>query len=134
MVGTFGYELDVTRIPQEDRDAIPAQIEEFNKFNKLVRTGDHYRIGNMFEDNTWDAWEFVAKDKSEALLEYIQVLKEPSVFLHRVRLAGLEKGCYYRHEETGKVYSAEVLMNSGFDIPSLWGDFQSYIAHFIKEN
>jgi len=134
MVGTFGYELDVTRIPQEDRDAIPAQIEEFNKFNKLVRTGDHYRIGNMFEDNSWDAWEFVAKDKSEALLEYIQVLKEPSVFLHRVRLAGLEKGCYYRHEETGKVYSAEVLMNSGFDIPSLWGDFQSYIAHFIKEN
>lgn len=134
MVGTFGYELDVTRIPQEDRDAIPAQIKEFNKFNKLVRTGDHYRIGNMFEDNTWDAWEFVAKDKSEALLEYIQVLKEPSVFLHRVRLAGLEKGCYYRHEETGKVYSAEVLMNSGFDIPSLWGDFQSYIAHFIKEN
>lgn len=134
MVGTFGYELDVTRIPQEDRDAIPAQIEEFNKFNNLVRTGDHYRIGNMFEDNTWDAWEFVAKDKSEALLEYVQVLKEPSVFLHRVRLAGLEKGCYYRHEETGKVYSAEVLMNSGFDIPSLWGDFQSYIAHFIKEN
>ena len=134
MVGTFGYELDVTRIPQEDRDAIPAQIEEFNKFNKLVRTGDHYRIGNMFEDNSWDAWEFVAKDKSEALLEYVQVLKEPSVFLHRVRLAGLEKGCYYRHEETGKVYSAEVLMNSGFDIPSLWGDFQSYIAHFIKEN
>ena len=49
MVGTFGYELDVTRIPQEDRDAIPAQIEEFNKFNKLVRTGDHYRIGNMLQ-------------------------------------------------------------------------------------
>ena len=102
MVGTFGYELDITKISDDD--------------------------------NRFDAWEFVAKDKSEALLEYVQVLKEPSVFLHRVRLAGLEKGCYYRHEETGKVYSAEVLMNSGFDIPSLWGDFQSYIAHFIKEN
>ncbi len=73
---------------------------------------------------------FVAKDKSEALLEYIQVLKEPSVFLHRLRLVGLKKGAYYKHEETGRVYSAEVLMNSGFDIPSLWGDFQSYIAHF----
>ena len=78
MVGTFGYELDVTRIPQEDRDAIPPQIEEFNKFNKLVRTGDHYRIGNMFEDNTWDAWEFVAKDKSEALFEFVQVLGRPN--------------------------------------------------------
>ena len=134
MVGTFGYELDITKISDDDKWNIRKQIEEFNKYNPLVRTGDHYRIGNPFDNDRFDAWEFVAKDKSEALLEYIQVLKEPSVFLHRVRLAGLEKGCYYRHEETGKVYSAEVLMNSGFDIPSLWGDFQSYIAHFIKEN
>jgi len=134
MVGTFGYELDITKISDDDKWNIRKQIEEFNKYNPLVRTGDHYRIGNPFDNDRFDAWEFVAKDKSEALLEYVQVLKEPSVFLHRVRLAGLEKGCYYRHEETGKVYSAEVLMNSGFDIPSLWGDFQSYIAHFIKEN
>ena len=132
MVGTFGYELDITKISDDDKWNIRKQIEDFNKYNPLVRTGDHYRIGDPFANDRFDAWEFVAKDKSEALLEYIQVLKEPSVFLHRVRLVGLEKGRYYRHEETGRVYSAEVLMNSGFDIPSLWGDFQSYIAHFIR--
>ena len=98
MVGTFGYELDVTRIPQEDRDAIPAQIEEFNKFNKLVRTGDHYRIGNMFEDNTWDAWEFVAKDKSEALFEFVQVLGRPNERSRRIKLKGLEADAYYYEE------------------------------------
>ena len=132
MVGTFGYELDITKISDEDKWNIKKQIEEFNKYNPLVRTGDYYRLGNPFDNDRFDAWEFVAKDKSEALLEYIQVLKEPSVFLHRVRLAGLEKSACYKHEETGRVYSAELLMNSGFDIPSLWGDFQSYIAHFIK--
>ena len=132
MSGTFGYELDVTKISDDDKYAIKEQIEEFNKYNPLVRTGDYYRIGDPFANDRFDAWQFVAKDKSETLLEYVQVLKEPSVFLHRVKLKGLEKGCYYRHEQTGRVYSAELLMNSGFDIPSLWGDFRSFIAHFVR--
>lgn len=139
MVGTFGYELDVTRIPQEDRDAIPAQIEEFNKFNKLVRTGDHYRIGNMFEDNTWDAWEFVAKDKSEALFEFVQVLARPNERSRRIKLKGLEPEAYYYEEsEPDKKISGAALMNAGINIAKMWngdglyGDFCSKILHFIK--
>ena len=139
MVGTFGYELDVTRIPQEDRDAIPAQIEEFNKFNKLVRTGDHYRIGNMFEDNTWDAWEFVAKDKSEALFEFVQVLGRPNERSRRIKLNGLEADAYYYEEnEPDKKISGAALMNAGINIAKMWngdglyGDFCSKILHFIK--
>ena len=139
MVGTFGYELDVTRIPQEDRDAIPAQIEEFNKFNKLVRTGDHYRIGNMFEDNTWDAWEFVAKDKSEALFEFVQVLGRPNERSRRIKLKGLEADAYYYVEnEPDKKISGAALMNAGINIAKMWngdglyGDFCSKILHFIK--
>ena len=139
MVGTFGYELDVTRIPQEDRDAIPAQIEEFNKFNKLVRTGDHYRIGNMFEDNTWDAWEFVAKDKSEALFEFVQVLGRPNERSRRIKLKGLEADAYYYEEnEPDKKISGATLMNAGINIAKMWngdglyGDFCSKILHFIK--
>lgn len=139
MVGTFGYELDVTRIPQEDRDAIPAQIEEFNKFNKLVRTGDHYRIGNMFEDNTWDAWEFVAKDKSEALFEFVQVLGRPNERSRRIKLKGLEADAYYYEEnEPDKKISGAALMNAGINIAKMWngdglyGDFCSKILHFIK--
>ena len=139
MVGTFGYELDVTRIPQEDRDAIPAQIEEFNKFNKLVRTGDHYRIGNMFEDNSWDAWEFVAKDKSEALFEFVQVLGRPNERSRRIKLKGLEADAYYYEEnEPDKKISGAALMNAGINIAKMWngdglyGDFCSKILHFIK--
>ncbi len=130
--GTFGYELDVTKLSDEDKNAIKGQIAEFEKYNPLVRNGDYYRIGDPFANDRYDAWEFVAKDKSEALLEYVQVLKEPSVFLQRVRLKGLQKGCFYRCEQNGRTYSAEALMNSGFDIPSLWGDFRSYIAYFTK--
>ena len=132
MVGTFGYELDVTRISDSDKAEIKEQIEEFNKYNPLVRTGDYYRIGDPFANDLFDAWEFVAKDKSEALLEYVQVLKEPSVFEQRIRLKGLDKSKTYRHEQSGKLFSGAFLMNNGFHIPNMWGDFQSYIAHFVE--
>ena len=139
MVGTFGYELDVTRIPQEDRDAIPTQIEEFNKFNTLVRTGDHYRIGNMFEDNTWDAWMFVSKDKTNALFEFVQVLARPNERSRRIKLKGLDPDAYYYEEsEPDKKISGAALMNAGINIAKIWGadgisgDFSSKILHFIK--
>lgn len=133
MVGTFGYELDVTKIPEEDRNAIPGQIAEFNKYNKLVRTGDHYRIGNMFEDNTWDAWMFVARDKGEALFEFVQVLSRPNERSRRIKLKGLEPNAYYYEESNPEVkLSGAALMQGGINITSLWGDYQSKILHFIK--
>ncbi len=133
MVGTFGYELDVTKISQQDRDAIPAQIAEFNKYNALVRTGDHYRIGNIFEDNLWDAWMFVSKDKSEALFEFVQVLCRPNERSRRIKLKGLDPDAYYYEEQTPDVtLSGQALMQCGVNIGGLWGDHQSKILHFIK--
>ena len=139
MVGTFGYELDVTKIPQQDRDMIPAQIEEFKKYNPLVRTGDHYRIGNTFEDITWDAWMFVAKDKAEALFEFVQVLARPNERSRRIKLKGLDPDAYYYEESSPDVkISGAALMNAGINVAKIWnaddisGDFASKILHFIK--
>ena len=132
MVGTFGYELDVTRIPQEDRDAIPAQIAEFNKYNPIVRTGDQYRIGNVFEDNMWDAWIFVAKDKSEAVFTYVQVLGRPNYRSRRIKLKGLDPDASYKNMETGEIHSGNVLMNVGIFV-KLDGDFTSKVVHFVKQ-
>ncbi|MBR1567862.1 MAG: alpha-galactosidase [Lachnospiraceae bacterium] len=132
MVGTFGYELDITKIPQENRDEIPAQIEEFKKYNPLVRTGDQYRIGNMFEDNTWDAWMFVSKDKKEAVFEFIQVLGRPNERSRRIHLKGLDPDTYYCEEnDPEEKLSGAALMNCGINIGGLWGDYQSKVLHYI---
>lgn len=140
MVGTFGYELDVTRISQTDRDMIPLQIEEFKKYNALVRTGDQYRIGNTFEDIEWDAWMFVAKDKSEALFEFVQILGRPNERSRRIKLKGLDADAFYYEESDPNIkISGAALMNAGINISklwnadNLWGDFQSKVLHFIKE-
>ncbi len=132
MVGTFGYELDITKIPQEDRDAIPAQIAEFNKYNPILRTGDQYRIGNIFEDNMWDAWIFVAKDKSEAVFTFVQVLGRPNYRNRRVKLKGLDPDAMYKNMTNGEIHSGTALMNAGIFI-GLNGDFASQVIHFVKQ-
>lgn len=131
--GTFGYELDVTKIPKEDRDMIPEQVAIYHKYNSLIRKGDLYRIGNLFENPEYDCVSYVAKDKSEILVTYFQVLNRPNYHSRRIRLKGLQKDSYYRNEETNEVYSGAALMNGGVLIKGLWGDFKGKLLHFIRE-
>ncbi|MBR6275152.1 MAG: alpha-galactosidase, partial [Lachnospiraceae bacterium] len=131
LVGTFGYELDVTRIPEADRNAISGQIEKFKKYNPLVRTGDQYRIGNIFDDNTYDAWMFVAKDKSEALLTIVQVLGRPNYPQRVFKLPGLSTDDKYLLEELDITLSGETLENAGVAI-EMYGDFSSRTIHLVK--
>lgn len=132
LVGTFGYELDVTRIPEQDRNSIPGQIEKFKKYNPLVRTGDQYRIGNIFENNMWDAWIFVAKDKSEALLTVVQVLGRPNYPSRVFKLKGLDPERVYLVEEQGLKLSGRTLMNAGLPI-EMYGDFTSKTFHIVGQ-
>jgi len=131
MVGTFGYELDVTRISEQDRNEIPGQIEQFKKYNPLIRTGDQYRIGNVFEDNTWDAWIFVAKDKSEAVFTFVQVLGRPNYGSRRIKLKGLDPNGKYLSSETGEIHTGATLMNCGINI-TVHGDFSSKVIYFNR--
>ena len=44
--GTFGYELDITKLPAEERAMIPGQVALYKKFSDLVRNGDYNRIAS----------------------------------------------------------------------------------------
>lgn len=129
--GTFGYELDVTKIPQEDRDLIPGQVAMYHKYNDLIRNGDLYRIGNIFENPQYNCTEYISKDKGEVLVIYVQVLMRANYHSRRIRLKGLEKEAYYKNEDTGEILSGAALMNAGILIKGLWGDFESKLIHFI---
>lgn len=129
MAGTFGYELDVTKLSEEERQQIPEQIHQFKKYSPIMRNGDQYRIGNMFEDTTWDAWMFVTKDKTKAVFTYVQVLAKPNAPSPIVKLKGLNPNKKYLNNQTGEIYSGAALMNCGVKI-NLQGDFSSTIIEF----
>lgn len=133
LAGTFGYELDVTKIPQADRDMIPSQVEMYHKYNDLVRSGDYYRIANYSENHQYDCYEVASKDKKEALVTYVEVLRRANHKSRILRLKGLNPDAMYRLEGTDEVYAGDVLMNAGILSPSTWGDFSSRLMHFVQE-
>lgn len=132
LAGTFGYELDVTKIPQEDRDMIPRQVEMYHRYNDLVREGDYYRIASYQENRFYDCWQVVSKAKDRALVTFVQVLNRPNYHSRRLKLQGLESDARYMVEGTDRCYDGDVLMQCGLPIGNMWGDFQSILISLIK--
>lgn len=132
LAGTFGYELDVTKIPNDDRAMIPEQVKMYHKYNDLVREGDYYRLASYGENHRYDCWQVVSKDKSESLITFINVLHSVASRSKNIRLKGLESTKRYQIEGTDQVYSGSTLMNAGILIENLYGDFKGKLLH-LKE-
>lgn len=130
--GTFGYELDVTRIPEADRNQIPEQVALYHKYNDLIRQGDYYRLKNYAENHYEDAWSVVAKDKREVLVTFVQVLGRPNRHSTRLCLKGLDPNAKYQDEATQMIYSGDTLMYAGLLMQGMHGDFTSKLIHLIK--
>ena len=133
LAGTFGYELDITKIPQEDQEMIPQQVQMYHKYNDLVREGDYYRIASYRENHEFDCYLVAAKDKKEALVTFVQVIGRPNYHSRCIRLQGLDPAMNYRMEGTDQVYGGDLLMNAGLQVENLWGDAQSKLYHLIAE-
>ena len=133
--GTFGYELDITKIPEEEREAIPGQVELYHRYGEIVREGDYYRIAREAETVYFDAWMSVLKDKSKALLTYIQCRAYPNGKARVIRPKGLNPDASYEIKLIGSgekktwealspgVLSGKTLMNAGIIVPLLPGDY-----------
>ena len=132
MAGTFGYELDVTRIPEEDRALIPGQCEDYHRYHHLVETGDYYRIASWQENHEYDCYEVAAKDKSEALVTFIQILSRPNYSSYRIRLQGLDPHADYALTGTDEVYHGDLLMQGGYLVQREFGDLKGKLLHFTR--
>lgn len=131
LAGTFGYELDVTTLSEEEKERIPEQIARYKKYAPLIQGGDYYRIASYRETHTYDCYEIVSKDRSEAVVFFIQVLNEPNRRSRKIRLQGLDGQAVY--DVGGKRYTGEALMYAGYILPRPWGDFQPVILELHRE-
>ncbi len=138
--GTFGYELDVTRIPEADRNMIPSQIKMYHRYNDLVRSGDYYRVASYRENHEWDCWEVVSKDKSEALVTVINVIGRVNYKSRLVKLKGLDPDKIYSLKTFNMETAAEdeeflrlrgdALMYAGINVKGIFhGDFKGRLIH-----
>lgn len=125
LAGTFGYELNVAKLSQKEKDMVKAQVQMYHAYNDVVREGDYYRLASYGENREYDCWQINAKDGSKIMVTFVQVLMRPNYHSRRVCLQGLEPDAYYELEGTDKVYAGDVLMYGGLPIENMWGDFQS---------
>ena len=131
LAGTFGYELDVTRISAKDRRMIPKQVELYHRYNDLVREGDYYRIASYSENHYFDCYGVVSRDKKEALYTFVQVLNIPNYRSRRICFKGLDPERKYKIEGERGVYTGDVLMKAGYLVGNLEGDFKSRLIHIV---
>ena len=133
LAGTFGYELDVTKISKEDRDMIPEQVAMYHQYARLIQSGDYYRIANVADTKYYDCYAVVAADKSEALVTYVNVLNLANSHSRRICLKGLQEDAKYAWEGTELVMTGAAYMNAGILIQQMWGDYQSTLIHLVRQ-
>lgn len=130
--GSFGYELDPDKLTEEEKAEIKEQIKEYHKYYDVIHYGELYRLITPFENEFRVAWEFVSKDKKEALVTVVTI-KFPYDELFILKLKGLDPEKYYKVEDTGEIYSGAFLMNAGLNLTYQHnGDGSSYLIHLTE--
>ena len=95
MSGTFGYELDATKLTEEEKALMRRQIEAFKAHYELLQFGDYYRLLQP-EESTATVWEQAAPDGSKALVSVVVHCVRPSPLEKRFFLRGLRDDANYK--------------------------------------
>lgn len=130
MAGSFGYELDLNTLTEEEKEAVKDQISRFREYGPLIHNGHYYRLSDPQKENR-GIWSFVEKDQSAALVQGVLFHAEPNMVGHPVRLKGLKKEALYRIRETGEVYTGAALMHGGILLPRGWGDYMA-VEYYLE--
>lgn len=132
MAGTFGYELNLGKLSQEEKEEIRSQVEEYRKFAPLIQTGLYYRLSDPVKEE-YVAWAFISEDQKEVLLNVVMQEIHGNMTVNYVKLQGLKCSVVYRDTETGKVYNGAALMEAGIPMPVEMGEFKAYQMHLVAE-
>ena len=110
--GAFGYELDLTKLTEEEHEIVKKQVEFVKEYRELIQKGTFFRLQSPFENNI-SAWMIVSEDKKEAIVAYFKVLNDVNCPLRRMKLHGLDENLLYSIKGTNKTHYGSELMNLG---------------------
>lgn len=129
--GTFGYELDLEKLTEEEKEMAKEQIRAYKEMEHLVQNGDYYRLSDPFKNQDYVLWEFVSKDKKEVMVCGVQLRNEANPHIHLIYPEGMDEKRHYQDVETGAVYTGAALMKAGVALPLGKGDYQPVRFHFV---
>lgn len=128
--GSYGYEFDVNKVPADELERMPADIEKYHEISSLIREGDLYRGINYFDGQRNEMLQtVVSKDGRRAVTVYFQALDRLTSAPH-FKVPGLSDDLVYNIEELGLTLPGAVLKNVGLTLPRFKHDFGSVLLTF----
>ncbi|WP_461218020.1 alpha-galactosidase [Lapidilactobacillus salsurivasis] len=88
MFGTFGYELDITKLSEAELAQIKRQIAFVKQQQHLLLTGEFTRLASPFTSNQ-PAWQVYDRQSGQGLIAAYQILSPANPPYRRLRLQGL---------------------------------------------
>ncbi len=149
MSGTFGYELDLGRLTDEECNQVRDQIKTFQRYYDVIQNGAYYRLSDPDRQSRFVAWQTVTD--TESLVSLVLTHPEANARPLHLCLKGLEEDALYKVDElnvygvtatpesgdnpaiqVGVVCSGSMLMYAGYILPHLIGDAPSVQLHLTR--
>ena len=129
-LGATGYELDLSKLSEEEKLLAKEQVENYRNIQDLVLEGDLYRLSSPFTSNFFCEM-LVSKDKSRAYVAIERIKASPNELAAPVYLKGLAPEKTYFVEELGVSAGGTVLASRGVLLPR-GDDYDSWTWHISE--
>lgn len=132
MAGSFGYELDLNTLSEDEKLSVKQQIIKFKQYRSLIHNGNYYRLTNPMSENL-AIWSFVSEDKSKVLVQGMIYQSRSNCVGYTVKLTGLDLDKKYRLNGTERIFTGKALTYGGIQLPIENGDYFPIELYFIEE-
>jgi alpha-galactosidase len=131
MAGSFGYELDLNKVSDEEKAQVKEDIKRFKEYGSLIHNGDYYRLSDTMHDN-YSVWQYVSEDKSKVLVQGMVYQSRSNTIRYNIKLRGLNENKKYKLSGTEEIYTGRALMCGGILLPKEWGDYFPIEFYFTE--
>lgn len=128
MTGSFGYELDICKLSQQEKEEIKVINETYRKDRDLLAAGDFYRLISP-EGHERAAWMIADRNAQRAIVYAFVILNHPAQPFSWLKLKGLSEAAQYYVKEIDRAYTGAELMYIGLPLSNVHEDFQTECFH-----
>ena len=143
MAGTFGYELDITKMSDTDKADVRNYVALYKDIRSTIQLGTFTRL--LSGENEY-AWQFA--DDNRLIVMYFKILSKPAEPIRYLRLAGLDANKSYtlkkyippkklsvdggpqKFSDYEKTFFGDELMYAGLAVEKIETDFAAYMWIF----
>lgn len=123
---SFGYELNLNNISEDEMRQIPLQTKRRKFLESNLANAAFYRLYSPFEGDC-AAWQAVSENGEYSAAVYLSSLNIPNGSQRSLKLTGLKSETVYEVRPCGIRLSGSLLMNMGLPIPAASSDFEAHI-------